>query len=105
MTGMESHTSGTKQYVYGASKAALIKASKLLALNYAKKIRVNSICPGVIDTPIFTNRDYSRFENSIPMGHVGIPDDVAKAALFLASDDASYITGALLTVDGGASLM
>lgn len=105
MTGLDDHTAGAKQYLYGASKAALIKFSKLMSLNYAKSIRVNVICPGVIDTPIFTNRDFSRFEAGIPMGHVGTSDDVARAALFLASEDASYITGTVLNVDGGASLM
>ena len=95
-------TAGQRAYLYATSKAALIKFSQLCALNYAGRVRVNCVCPGLIDTEIYTNRDFSRF--SIPMGRVGQPEEVAKAALFLMSDDASYITGAVLTVDGGAVL-
>ena len=96
------YTVGRRSYLYATSKAALIKFTQLCALNYAGGVRVNCICPGLIDTEIYTNRDFSRF--SIPMGRVGQPEEVAKAALFLMSDDASYITGAILTVDGGAVL-
>ena len=91
--------------MYSSSKAAEIHFTKYLALNYSDRIRVNCLCPGVTKTPLWTNRDFSRFNSSIPMGRVGEPDEIAKAALFLVSDDASYITGACLTVDGGASLM
>ena len=75
-----------------------------LALNYSNVIRVNCLCPGVTETPLFTNRDFSRFVDAIPMGRVGQPEEIAKAALFLVSDDASYVSGAILTVDGAASL-
>lgn len=105
MGGLDSFVSGTKQYVYASTKAAVIKFSKLLARNYADSIRVNCICPGIIETEIFINRDFTRFNGTIPMGRIGEPDDVAKAVLFLASDDASYLTGVVLPVDGGASLM
>ncbi|WP_311650529.1 SDR family NAD(P)-dependent oxidoreductase [Selenomonas artemidis] len=96
------YTVGQRAYLYATSKAALIKFTQLCALNYAGRVRVNCLCPGLIDTEIYTNRDFSRF--SIPMGRVGTPEEVAKAALFLMSEDASYITGAVLTVDGGALL-
>ena len=96
------YTVGQRAYLYATSKAALIKFTQLCALNYAGRVRVNCVCPGLIDTEIYTNRDFSRF--SIPMGRVGTPEEVAKAALFLMSEDASYITGAVLTVDGGALL-
>lgn len=105
MGGLDSFVSGTKQYVYASTKAAVIKLSKLLAKNYADSIRVNCICPGIIETEIFMNRDFSRFDGTIPMGRIGHPDDVAKVVLFLASDDASYLTGVVLPIDGGASLM
>ena len=105
MGGLDSFVSGTKQYVYASTKAAVIKFSKLLAKNYADSIRVNCICPGIIETDIFINRDFSRFDGTIPMGRIGQPDDVAKVVLFLASDDASYLTGVILPIDGGASLV
>lgn len=103
--GLDCNIRGTKNYMYSSSKAAAIHFTKYCALNYSDKIRVNCLCPGVTDTPLWTNRDFSRFNNSIPMGRVGRPDEVAKAALFLVSDDASYISGAVLPVDGGAALM
>ena len=103
--GMESYTSGRAQYIYAPSKAAVIKFSKLCALNFAPDIRVNCICPGVIDTEIFTNRDFSRFDGTIPMGRIGNPEDVAKLVAFLSSNDAEYITGAVIPIDGGASLL
>lgn len=105
MGGLDSFVRGTKQYVYASTKAAVIKFSKLLAKNYADSIRVNCICPGIIETEIFINRDFSRFDGTIPMGRIGQPDDVAKVVLFLASDDASYLTGVILPIDGGASLV
>lgn len=103
--GMQSKISGRSQYLYGASKSAVIQFSQLCALNYAGKVRVNCICPGLTDTPIFTNRDFSRFQGQIPIGRMGTPKDQASAVLFLASEEASFITGAVLTVDGGASLV
>ena len=105
MGGLDSFVNGTKQYVYASTKAAVIKFSKLLAKNYADSIRVNCICPGIIETEIFINRDFSRFDGTIPMGRIGQPDDVAKVVLFLASDDASYLTGVILPIDGGAYLV
>lgn len=101
--GLDGHTIGRKEYIYASSKAAAIKFSKLCALNMAPDVRVNCICPGITDTPIYTNRDFSRFKG-IPMERVASPEEIAKAALFLVSDDASYITGVTLPVDGGASL-
>ena len=57
------------------------------------------------DTPLWTNRDFSRFNSAIPMGRVGQTKEIAKVALFLVSNDASYVTGAVVPVDGGAALM
>lgn len=104
--GLQSLTRGRANYAYCASKAAVIKFTQQLALNYTPKgIRVNCLCPGVTETPFFTNRDFSRFNSAIPMGRVAQPDEIANAALFLVSDEASYISGAILNVDGGASLL
>ena len=102
--GLQSHIAGSRQYLYAPSKAALIEFSQLCAKNYAKSIRVNCLCPGPNDTPIYENKDYSRILPSIPMGRMGQPIDVARAACFLVSEEASYITGAVLTVDGGSSI-
>lgn len=104
ISGLQSWTSGSKNYMYGLSKAAVIKLSNLCALNYAGKVRVNCICPGIVDTEIFENRDFSRFDNTIPIGYIAKPLDIAKVVLFLVSDDASYITGAIIPIDGGMSL-
>lgn len=103
--GLQSNTRGRASYAYGASKAATIQFTELCALNYTPKgIRVNCLCPGVTETPFFINRDFSRFLDAIPMGRVGQVEEIAKAALFLVSEDASYVSGAILTVDGAASL-
>ena len=102
--GLQTNVAGRSQYLYAASKAATVYFSQLCALNYAPNVRVNCLCPGPTDTPIFVNKDFSNFERTIPMKRVGKPEEPAKAALFLASDDAAYITGAILTVDGGASI-
>ncbi len=94
--------------VYASTKAAVMKLAKNFAYDLSdKSIRVNSISPGYIRTPIFDSRlendpDYlKRRETCIPLQRIGTPQDVANAALFLASDEASYITGVDLLVDGG----
>lgn len=103
VAGLQSYTSG-QSYAYNASKAAVIKVTQLLAKKYGGKFRVNAICPGVIKTPIFKKFDEERFACMIPMGRTGTPEEVASVANFLVSDDASYINGAVLTIDGGQSL-
>lgn len=95
---------------YSASKAALILLTKCWALEYSKdKIRVNCICPGVVDTDMTlpflkTQKDKEFMDNEHPLGRIGKPDEIASAALYFASDDASWTTGAILTVDGGESI-
>ncbi len=103
VAGMQSFSSG-RTYAYSASKAAVIQFTRMIAKVYGAKVRANCICPGVIDTPIFMNRDFSRYHDSIPMHRVGTAEEVAKAANFLVSDDAGYINGAVLTIDGGMSV-
>ena len=97
--------------VYAATKGGLLALTRAMALDYAADgIRVNSVCPGAIRTgmmepflkdqpdPEAAVREIGR---RIPLGRVGVPDDVARAVWFLASPDAAYITGASLIVDGG----
>ena len=104
VAGMLSYASG-QSYAYSASKAAVIQLSRVMAKNYAKDhIRVNVICPGIIKTPIFGGRDISHAVAKIPIGRIGLAEDVAKAATFLASNDADYITGIVLPIDGGLSI-
>ncbi len=103
MSGLDSYVNG-QNYAYDASKAAIIKVTKLMAKKYGSKIRFNAICPGVIKTPIWKNFDEERHKLNIPVGRVGKPEDIAASANFLASDDASFINGAVITVDGGQSL-
>lgn len=93
---------------YSAGKAGVINLTKNLALNYGSyNIRINAVCPGTIKTPIWEEREkldpqiFERLSRWYPLGRVGEPEDVASAALFLASDEAAWITGEALKVDGG----
>ncbi len=98
---------GTGQANYASSKAGLLGLTRALAKELASRnIRVNAVLPGFIETPMTESlKDEAKEEylKSIPIGRFGKPEDVAKAVLFLASDDASYITGNFLFVDGGLS--
>jgi NAD(P)-dependent dehydrogenase (short-subunit alcohol dehydrogenase family) len=93
---------------YTASKGAVVALSRVMAVDYGKfNIRVNCICPGAIDTPmiadVLKNEAFSTAFTSNPLRRVGKPEEVAQAALFLASDESSYITGLIMPVDGGVS--
>lgn len=103
MSGLDSYVNG-QNYAYDASKSAIIKITKLMAKRFGAKVRFNAICPGVIKTPIWKNFDEGRHLPNIPVGRVGLPEDIAAAANFLASEDASFVNGAVLTIDGGQSL-
>ncbi|MCL6446291.1 MAG: SDR family oxidoreductase [Alicyclobacillus sp.] len=90
---------------YQASKAAVHLLTKTAAVQYAANgIRVNSVHPGIIDTPMIADMTADRYQillSGTPMGRLGKPEEVAKGVLFLASDDASFITGTELVIDGG----
>jgi 2-keto-3-deoxy-L-fuconate dehydrogenase len=107
------------RYVYGATKAAIIGLTKAVAADYIRQgIRCNAVCPGTIETPSLGGRveDLSKatgkslgevrqgFIDRQPMGRLGTAQEVAALALFLASDEASYITGQAHLVDGGMAL-
>jgi 3-oxoacyl-[acyl-carrier protein] reductase len=90
---------------YCASKGGVVNLTRQMALEYGPYgIRVNCVCPGFIDTPMNQGLPPDRVAAIVrmqPLGRVGRPEEVARAALFLASDDASFVTGAALLVDGG----
>ena len=97
----------TSQTAYTASKGAVLAMTREIAVEYARRgVRCNALCPGPIDTPMLQellsdpDRRQRRFVH-IPMGRLGQAEELARAALFLASDDSSYMTGSSLIVDGG----
>jgi NAD(P)-dependent dehydrogenase (short-subunit alcohol dehydrogenase family) len=103
---------GYAYVAYYAAKAAVNNFTMALALQYAKQgIRVNAIMPGLMNTPLIFQQISGQYKNAeemvqardaaCPMGRMGTAWDVANAALFLASDEAGYITGVSLPVDGG----
>ena len=107
------------RYAYGATKAAVIGLTKAIAADYIRQgIRANAICPGTIHSPSLDERIeaqaqktgktedavHKAFVDRQPMGRLGTPDEVATLALFLASDESSFITGQAHLVDGGMAL-
>lgn len=104
IAGLHSYVIG-RSYAYSASKAAVIQFSRQLAKNYGELgIRVNCICPGIIKTKMLGDRDLTEYSKRVPLGYVGEPNDVARVVAFLASDEAAYLTGIVLPIDGGVSL-
>ena len=94
------------QDAYTAAKGALISLGKSLAIQFAKdNVRCNVIHPGIVDTPLqapyLTPEIRKEFETGIPLGRIARPREIANVALFLASDESSFMTGAELVVDGG----
>jgi NAD(P)-dependent dehydrogenase (short-subunit alcohol dehydrogenase family) len=94
------------QDAYTAAKGGLISLNKSLAIQFAKDgIRSNVIHPGIVETPLqapyLTDELRAEFKTGIPLGRIGQPRDIAYAALFLASDESSFMTGAEMIVDGG----
>jgi NAD(P)-dependent dehydrogenase (short-subunit alcohol dehydrogenase family) len=99
------------QAPYGPSKGAVVEMTRQLAVEYARRgVRVNCVCPGTVDTPVLRRAmemspDPQAFLDMLvaghPIGRIGRPEEIAVAVAFLASDEASFITGAILSVDGG----
>ncbi|MCP4716951.1 MAG: SDR family oxidoreductase [Deltaproteobacteria bacterium] len=105
--GIEGFEGGS---VYNASKAGVVLLSKNMAMDYAcRGIRVNTICPGFIDTPLAQKtlgveelkETFEKIIDACLLKRMGQPEEIANAALFLASDEASYVTGHTMVVDGG----
>ena len=103
------------RFVYGTSKAAVIGLTKAIAADFVSQgIRCNAICPGTVETPSLNERMLaqggdleqvrSAFVDRQPMGRIGTPEEIANLAVYLASDESSYTTGAVFAIDGGMTI-
>ncbi|PZQ64192.1 MAG: 3-oxoacyl-ACP reductase [Phenylobacterium zucineum] len=94
---------------YNAAKAGVINYTRAVAIDHAREgVRVNAVCPGPVDTPIIAGINEMQgvrqtWDKAVPMGRFATAEEIAAVALFLASDDASYMTGAIVPVDGGVT--
>ncbi len=97
---------GSTGAAYAASKGAIVNLTRQMALEWAPSVRVNCVCPGVIETPMTAElREDPAWAKSVlkryPLGRFGRPEEIAAAILYLASDEAAFVTGVALPVDGG----
>jgi meso-butanediol dehydrogenase/(S,S)-butanediol dehydrogenase/diacetyl reductase len=114
MASVAGHIGMSERAAYCATKAAVVGLSKAMAVDHAKEgIRVNCVAPGTTDTPYFSKisahlSDPDAYRADLaarqPLGRLGRPEEIAAATLFLASDESSFATGSVLTVDGGMSI-
>lgn len=94
---------------YNTAKGAVINYTRALAVDFASKgIRANTVCPGTIDTPLFAGLKevpsvFDKFIAAVPAGRIGQPQEVAEVVAFLLTDKASYLTGAVIPIDGGVT--
>lgn len=94
---------------YSAAKAGVINLSRALAMEWARKVRVNVLAPGRFLTPLTESEmndeeQYAAFVKQVPLGRIGQPDELKEIAVWLASDASSFMTGSVLTIDGGQTL-
>lgn len=104
---------GNEAAAYCAAKGGVVLLTKAMAIDHGPQgIRINCICPGDVDTPMLIEdarqrgmvwKEYLANASNRPLGRIGKPEEIAKAALFLASEDSSFVTGAILAVDGGGT--
>ena len=103
---------GRNAFAYCASKGAVVQMTRAMAVDHAKdNIRVNCVCPGDVDTPMLASgiaksgmtheQGLKHLGAQVPLNRVARPEEIARAVVFLAGDDSSYMTGAMLAVDGG----
>lgn len=102
-----------RRFPYGASKGAVLSMTRSIAMDFVEQgIRANAICPGTVHTPFvegYLARNFAGHEDEVrqqlharqPIGRMGRPDEIASAALYLASDEAAFVTGSALVIDGG----
>jgi 2-keto-3-deoxy-L-fuconate dehydrogenase len=101
-----------KRFAYCATKGAVVAMTRQLAVDYPKEFRVNCICPGTVDSPFveaYLEKYHKHEKESMreqlnarqPIGRLGKPDEIAHLALYLASDEAAFTTGSVITIDGG----
>jgi NAD(P)-dependent dehydrogenase (short-subunit alcohol dehydrogenase family) len=101
-----------KRFAYCTTKGAVIAMSRQLAVEYAGRLRVNVVCPGTVDTPFvegFLEKFHSHEKEKVrgelrarqPMGRLGRPDEIANMVLYLCSREAEFVTGSIMTIDGG----
>lgn len=113
LSSVAAHLGFAERAAYCASKSAVLGLTRALAIELAGKVRVNCLCPGTVDTPWIArlvgdgaDREERRaaMAGRQAIGRLGTPDEIAAAVAFLASEDASFITGATLTADGGMTI-
>jgi 2-keto-3-deoxy-L-fuconate dehydrogenase len=105
-------TAVKRRAAYCATKGAVVALTRQMAIDYAGRLRVNCICPGTIHSPFvegYLERFHKHEKDEVrrqlharqPIGRMGRPDEIARMALYLAADESAFVTGAVLTIDGG----
>lgn len=110
ISSIVAYRSRPNRTIYAASKSAIVGLTQSLAMELAPRIRVNAVAPGLIATDLTkrilsSSKEYKRRISTIPLNRIGEPEDVANAVVFLSSAEAAYVTGTIVHIDGGASVI